>query len=166
MFPYAGTHHPILCNTTRTRLRYDLTESVETTESREHMKTCKDMFSRSVDSLSTGLLSPEPVGRLRGSPPPTWNGTSLPHPGVQAHNSPDTYRDALLAMGQASSHHQAGQCGSPPPLLIQDKHLASSSIAKGSIVHFCQSKEAACPERISSRERDWWKFVNDCCADF
>lgn len=49
VLPYAGTQHPILCSTTSTRLRYDFTESLETTESREHMKTCKDMFSGPVD---------------------------------------------------------------------------------------------------------------------
>lgn len=65
---YSGTHHPTLCSTVRTRLRYDLTESLRTTKSREHVvRTCKNVHRL---SPFTGFLSPEPVASLRGPPPP------------------------------------------------------------------------------------------------
>lgn len=63
--------------------------------------------------------------------------------------SPDTCRDALP--GTFDKHLSIVKQGGVAPhqcsLPFRDEHLASSSVAKGSILYFSQSKEAACPER-------------------
>ncbi|XP_061043615.1 dnaJ homolog subfamily B member 2 isoform X1 [Eubalaena glacialis] len=65
----------------------------------------------------------------------------------------DTCRDALPATfdKHLSIAKQGGVAPHQLSLPFRDEHLASSSVAKGSILYFSQSKEAACPERgISS----------------
>lgn len=47
VFSDTGTHHPTLRSTSRTRLRCNLTEHVGTAESREHVKTNKNILLRS-----------------------------------------------------------------------------------------------------------------------
>lgn len=54
-------------------------------------------------------------------------------------------------------------CGSPATLPFQDKCLALSSTAKGPVLYFPQSKEAACPETVTSSfylERE--NLLEDC----
>lgn len=108
-------------------------------------------------SPSTGLLSPGPVMSLRRLPPPygvaqthpTQGSSPTIHQGPGRRKlgiSPSLQTPVEMPFQPWDKHlSTAKQASVTLQLSFQDKRLASSSVAKGPIVYFSQSKGSSLP---------------------